>query len=49
MTLLSVAKNENIRNMVQGIIEHNKDKDLLWNYLLFDNLKKAKHWCSNHK
>lgn len=49
MKLLSVAKNKNIRNMVNGIIEYNKDKNLLWDYLLFDNIKDAELWCVEHK
>lgn len=49
MTLLSVAQNENIRSMVNGIIEYNKGKDLLWEYLLFNNLKDAELWCIEHK
>ena len=49
MTLLSVAQNENIRSMVNGIIEYSGDKGLLWKYLLFDNLKDAHLWCTNHK
>jgi hypothetical protein len=30
--------------MVNGIIEFNKNKDLRWKYLLFDNLNDAKEW-----
>lgn len=43
---IAVGTNENIRKGLADILTHKKE--LVWNYMLFDNLNDALKWCNKN-
>ena len=46
---IAVATNQNLRIVTNEIIKNSEKLNLLWNYMLFDDLTKALNWCKQNE
>lgn len=44
---ITVTTNTNLRKVITEVMKHKKD--LVWNYMLFDNLNDALKWCDKNE